>query len=318
MFNRSNGEIKLIAGSSNPELCEEISKLLRIPLTKVDITKFANSETYVRIKENMRNKDVFVIQSTSMPTNENLMELLIMIDALKRASVGRITAVMPWFGYAKQDRKAVSREPITAKLVANLLTAAGADRILTVDLHAGQIQGFFDIPLDNLYAMPILIKHFQKMSLKDFVIVAPDEGGVKLNAKLASKLQLPLVIISKQRSFDLDGHDKVASSVVLGDVENKNVIMLDDMIITGGTMVSAVRTLKQNGARKIYIAATHADFAGEGIVRMQNPNIEEVVVTNSIKVDSKMKNVQVVSIALLLAQAIRRIHIGESVSSLFE
>lgn len=316
MLHRNNN-IKLICGTSNPELGQEISKILRIPLTKVEIDKFANSETYVRVKENMREKDVFIIQSTSNPANETLMELLIMIDALKRSSARRITAVMPWYGYSKQDRKATSREPITAKLVANLLTAAGADRILTLDLHASQIQGFFDIPCDNLYAMPILSKHFQRMNLKNFVVVAPDEGGVKINSKLASKLHLPFVIISKKRSYELEGHDKVQEAIILGNVRGKDVIMMDDMIMTGGTLIAAVKTLKQSGAKKIYLSFTHGDFAGPAFERMEDPDIEEVIVTNSIKF-KQIKKIKTVSIAPLLAEAIRRIHCGESVSSLFD
>lgn len=315
---RRNNKIKLICGSANPELAKEISLILRIPLTNVDIDTFANSEKYVRIRGNMRGKDVFIIQPTCAPANETLMELLLMIDAAKRASAERITAVMPWYGYSKQDRKNVSREPISSKLVADLLSTAGADRVLTVDLHSGQIQGFFDIPVDNLYAMPILAKHLQKRNQRDFVVVAPDEGGVKINAKLASKLHLPLVIISKERSFELDGHDKVQKAIVLGDVKEKNVIMIDDMIITGGTMLAAIKTLKEHGAKKVYIAATHADFAGPGIERMTGPDIEQVVVTNTIKLKNKPDKIQVVSIAPLLAEAIRRIHLGESVSSLFE
>jgi len=317
MLHRNNN-IKLICGTSNPELGKEISRILRIPLTKVDIEKFSNSETYVRIKENMRGKDVFIIQSTSTPTNDNLMELLITIDAVKRASADNITVVMPWYGYSKQDRKAASREPISAKLVANLLTIAGANRIVTVDLHASQIQGFFDIPVDNLYAMPILAKHFQKKNLKNFVIVSPDEGGVKINSKLASKLRLPLVVISKERSYELDGHDKVQKAIVLGDMKGRDVIMMDDMIMTGGTVTAAVKILKENGAGKIYLAFIHGDFAGPAMERMKDNNIEEIVVTNSIKFDNNLDKIKIVSISPLLAEAIKRIHLGESVSSLFE
>lgn len=310
--------MRLICGGANPELCDEISKILDIPLTDVSIKQFANSETYVKVNENMRGSDVFVIQPTSEPTNQNLMSLLILIDALKRASAERITAVVPWYGYAKQDRKATSREPISAKLVANLLTVAGADRVLTVDLHAGQIQGFFDIPVDNLFAMPIIVKHFKKKDLNNFVVVAPDEGGVKMNSKLAAKLHLPLVVISKQRSYGLDGHDKVQKMMILGEVKDKNVIMTDDMIITGGTISAAVNLLKENGAKGIYISCVHPAFAGDSLEKMSNLEVDEIVVTNTVRIDDNTDKLKVVSIAPLLAEAIRRIHLGESVSCLFE
>ena len=311
-----HNNIKLIAGSSNPSLAAEIAQHLHVPLTKVKVSNFIDGETYVKIEENMREADVFVIQSTCYPVNENLMQLLIMVDALRRASAKRITAVIPYYGYARQDRKATSREPITAKLVANLLVAAGVNRVLTVDLHADQIQGFFDIPLDHLRAQPVIVDYLKQKKLNDFVVVAPDEGRVKENFDLAEKLHLPLVIIAKQRSKKhLDTFEMIK---ILGEVKDKHVIMIDDQIQTGGTLYNAVKILKENGAKEIHLACTHPIFAGPATERMSDPAITEVIVTNTIPLRAEIPNVIMISIAPLLGEAIRRIHEGESVSSLFE
>jgi ribose-phosphate pyrophosphokinase len=309
--------IRLIAGSASEGLADEISANLGVPLTKRTIRKFPDNETYFRVEENVRGKDVFIIQSTSEPANENLMELLIMIDALKRTSAGRITAVIPYFGYCRQDRKASSREPITAKLVANLLTIAGADRILTLDLHADQIQGFFDIPLDDLTAWGVIMEHFRKMDLSNFIVVAPDEGAAKSSAKFAEKLGIPIVLMSKRRS--LTQCDTIERTYLLGDVNGKDVIMIDDQIMTGGTLIGSINVLKLNGAKDIYPACTHPILVHPSEERFNNAPIKELVVTNTIPLKGKsIKNMKVLSIAPLLSEAIRRIHTGESVSSLFD
>jgi len=311
-----HNNIKLIAGSSNPILAEEIAQHLHVSLTKVKLSSFSDGETYVKIEENMRGADAFIIQSTCFPVNENLMQLLIMIDALRRASADRITAVIPYFGYARQDRKATSREPITAKLVANLLVAAGANRIVTVDLHADQIQGFFDIPLDHLTALPIIAEYIKNKEKNNLVVVAPDEGRVKESYELAKKLHLPLVIIMKQRSKEkLDSFEMIK---ILGEVKGKDIIMIDDQIQTGGTLYNATKILKENFANKIYLACTHPVLAGPAIERMQDSDIEELVVTDTIPIKNHLKKIKVLSLSQLLAEAIKRIHNAESVSSLFE
>lgn len=311
------GGIRLIAGSASGELASEISAVLGIPLTKRTIKRFPDNESYIKIEDNVRGKDVFIIQSTSEPANENLMELLIMIDALKRTSAGRITAVIPYYGYCRQDRKATSREPITAKLVANLLTIAGADRILTVDLHADQIQGFFDIPLDDLTAWKTIINHFRKMDLSNFVVVAPDEGAAKASAKFAEQLDVPIVLMSKRRSLTQAG--EVEKAYLLGDVSGKDVILIDDQIMTGGTLTGAVNILKLNGAKDIYPCCTHPILVSSAVEKFNNAPIKELVVTNTIPAHGKaIHNMKVLSIAPLLAEAIKRIHTGESVSSLFD
>lgn len=311
--------IKLISGNANIPLAQEISKILDVPLSDRTLTRFSDGESYVRINENMRGQDVFVIQSTSEPANETLMELLILIDALKRASAERITVVLPYYGYSRQDRKATSREPISAKLVADLITSAGANRVLTVHLHAAQIQGFFNIPLDNLLSLPLFVDYFKERDLSDYVVVAPDEGSVKLSNELAKKLHLPLVIIIKQRSYDVDGHDKIEKCTLLGDIKDKNVILFDDIISTAGTLCNAKEILKENGAKKICLGCTHAVFAGSAIERLKDPDINEVVVSNTIKIPEhkKLEKIKIISISDLLAKAIKRIHTSESVSSLF-
>lgn len=309
--------IRLIAGSSSEELASEISKILGIPLTKRTIKRFPDNELYIKIEEIIRGKDVFIIQSTSEPANENLMELLIMIDAIKRTSAGRITAVIPYYGYCRQDRKSSSREPITAKLVANLLTIAGADRVITIDLHADQIQGFFDIPLDDLTAWGVIMDYFRNKDLSNFVVVAPDEGSAKNSAKFAEKLGIPVVLMSKRRSATKN--DTIEKAYLLGDVDGKDIILIDDQIMTGGTLFGAINILKLNGARDIYPSCTHPLLVGPAIDRFNSLPIRELIVTNTIPTKEKMiKNMKILSVAPLLAEAIRITHTGESISPLFE
>lgn len=310
--------IVLIGGTSNPELSKEISNLLDIPLCSMEIKHFADGETYVRILETVRGKDVFIIQPTCSPVNENLMELLIIIDALRRASAARINAVIPYYGYSRQDRKDKSRVPITAKLVANMITEAGADRVITVDIHADQIQGFFDIPFDRLKALPLMADYIvsHNFDLDNLTVVSPDVGSVKRSRSLARRLGVPLAIIDKRRP-----KQNVAEILnVIGDVKNRDVIMIDDMADTAGTLVGAAEALKQLGANKIYAACTHALLSGPAIERLTNCPIEKFVCTNTVPLgDEKMiDKIEVVSIASLLAKAISRIHDGKSVSIIFE
>ena len=318
MFKKNIGdfELKLFSGTANPQLAEEIARNLKLELSPATIKRFADGEIYVKIDENVRGKDVFIIQPTCCPVNENLMELTIMIDALKRASAARITAVMPYYGYARQDRKTSSREPITAKLVANLIVAAGVDRVLAIDLHSGQIQGFFDIPLDNLYAMPLMVNYIRLKKIKNCVVVAPDAGGTKKARKLAQFLQIPLVILDKRRTF----HNHVDSKMfVIGEIQGKNAIIIDDIIDTAGTINAACKALKTNGANDIIICATHAVFSGSAIANLNIPEIKEVIVTNTIPVlgEKKFKKLAILSIAPLLAEGVRRIHNNQSLSVLF-
>jgi len=308
------GTLKIFTGNAHKELAFEIASSLNVPLGKATVKPFADGEIYVKIEENVRGCDTFVIQPTSKSVNHNLVELAIMIDALRRASADRVTAVLPYYGYARQDRKAAPREPITAKLVANLLVAAGADRILTIDLHSGQVQGFFDIPLDHLYTLPIIKKYFEEKKLSNLAIASPDTGGVKRASKLASEMDASIAILDKRRPK----HNEVAMPNIVGEVKGKNVIILDDMIDTAGTMCEAVSVLKKAGALDIYIAATHAIFSPTSVERLNNSPIKEVVVTNSIPLskDLKVNNLVVLSIAPLLAEAIKCIHDEESVSAL--
>ncbi|RMF06067.1 ribose-phosphate pyrophosphokinase [Candidatus Woesearchaeota archaeon] len=311
-------KIRLFTGNSNPELAQEVADCLTVPLTKAKVQKFIDGETYVKILEPVRGDDVFVIQPTSHPANEHIMELLIMLDALRRASPKRITAVIPFYGYARQDRKATSREPITARLVADLLTAVGTDRVLAVDLHADQIQGFFNIPLDHLTAVPIILNYYFTQDLKNTVVVAPDEGSVKSNSSLARKLGLPLVIIHKSRSKT--AVDSFDDFTVLGSVKGKNVIILDDEINTAGTISNAVKMLKDKGAKRISIAATHAVFAGPAVERLRKAPVDEVIVTNTIRIppEKKFPKLKVLSMAPMIAEAIRRIHEERSMGTIFD
>ena len=309
-------KLTIFSGNSNPALAGSICGSLGVPMGKSEVTRFSDGEVRVKIMENVRGKDVFVVQSTSYPANENLMELLIMLDALKRSSAKRITAVLPYFGYARQDRKDQPRVPITAKLVANLLTRAGANRILTIDLHAGQIQGFFDIPLDHLFAVNIFEDYFKKKDIKDIAIVSPDVGGIKMARAYAKGFAAGLAIVDKRRISDV----KAEAMHILGDVRGKNVIIVDDMVATAGSITEAASALKKEGAKDIYAAITHPVLCGPAIERLEGSEIKQLVVTDTIPLgdEKKIKKIKQLSVADLLGEAIRRIHNEETVSALFE
>lgn len=309
--------IKLFTGNAHKELAKEVAAYLDIPVGDATATTFSDGEIMVQINENVRGTDVFVLQPTCMPINYNIMELLLIADALKRASAKRITAVMPYYGYARQDRKVQPRVPIAAKLVADLITAAGINRILTMDLHAAQIQGFFNIPVDNLYASPVLLDYVQeKYTTKKLVIVSPDAGGVERARAFAKMLQCSIAIVDKRR--EAANISQIMN--VIGEVEKKDIIILDDMIDTGGTIIQAADALTKKGARQVVAACTHAVLSGSAIEKVNNSAIKELIVTNTIPFDSKKeqcKKLTVLSIAPLLGEAIKRIHEESSVSSLF-
>ena len=314
------GELVLTSGRANPRLSQEIAESLGMRLAETDVMEFSDGEVFVQVNENVRGADVFVIQPTCHPVNRNIMELRIMIDALKRASAFRITAVIPYYGYGRQDRKVQPRVPITAKLVADLITAAGAHRVLTMDLHAGQIQGFFNIPVDHLFAAPVLLQYFQERlgqgTWKDLVVVSPDAGGVERARAFAKRLGTSLAIMDKRRT----GTNEAKIMHVIGDVKGRDVILLDDMIDTAGSITQAVQALRQEGAHRIVAGCTHAVLSGQAIERLERSEIEEVVVTNTIPLREDLacaKKVTVLSVAPLLGEAIRRIHTETSVSSLF-
>ena len=309
--------IKIFAGNSHPELAEEIANLLGLTLGNSKVSTFSDGEISVDINETVRGADVFIVQSTSSPVNNNLMELLIMIDAFKRASAGRITAVIPYYGYARQDRKAKSRDPITAKLVANLLTAAGADRVLTMDLHAAQIQGYFDIPLDHLQGGAILADYFNSKNIEDLVVVSPDLGSVTRSRKFANGLDgdVPLAIIDKRRP-----KANVCEIMnIIGDVKDKNVILLDDMIDTAGTICNAANALKEFGAKEVYACCTHAVLSGPAIERIEASAISELIVLDTIQLpeEKKIDKIQVKTVAHLFGDAIQKIFANESIRQLF-
>lgn len=309
-------KLKLFSGNSNRPLAQEMCDALGMPLGKATVKRFSDGEVFVEIEENVRGADVFVVQSTCCPGNDNLMELLIMIDALKRASANRITAVLPYYGYARQDRKVAPRTPITAKLVADLITTAGADRILCMDLHAGQIQGFFNIPVDHLYATPVILSYIREHFDDDIVIVSPDAGGVERARAFAKRLNCSLAIIDKRRTAP-----NVAEVMnIIGDVEGKVAILVDDMVDTAGTLTQGAKAVKDNGAKKVYACSTHPVLSGPAISRIEQSVMEDLVVTNTIplsKEGAACKKIKVLSVANLLAEAIKRIYIGDSVSSLF-
>ena len=310
------GQIKLFSGNAHRKLAEAICKELNVPCGNCEVGKFSDGEIFVNIAETVRGCDVFIIQPTSSPVNDNLMEALILIDALKRASAGRINAVIPYYGYARQDRKTKAREPITAKLVANLLTEAGTDRVISMDLHAGQIQGYFDIPVDHLSGIPILAEYFKDMIDEDTVVVSPDIGGVVRARNFASILDLPIAIIEKRRP-----KANVSEVMnVIGDIKDKNVILVDDIVDTAGTITKAAEVLKNIGAKHVYACATHAVLSGPAIERIDNSVIEKFIVTDTIPLsdEKKIEKIEVVSVAPIFAEAIRRIHLNESVSILFD
>lgn len=308
--------IKILNCNANKELARDIAFNLGIPVGDAQVGTFSNGEISVSINESIRGADVFVIQSTSSPVNDNLMELLIMIDALKRASAGRINAVIPFYGYARQDRKSKSREPITAKLVANLIESAGADRVITMDLHAPQIQGFFDIPVDHLYAAPLFVNYFINKKLDDIVVVSPDVGGVTRARALATKLDAPLAIIDKRRP-----KPNVSEVMnIIGDIAGKNCIIIDDIVDTAGSIVNAAKVLKDMGAKDVYVAVTHPVLSGPAFERIEDSVIKELVVTNTIPLPSNkpVDKIKVLSVASLFAEAINRIYEGLSLSKLFD
>ncbi|GAB7026947.1 ribose-phosphate diphosphokinase [Geotalea toluenoxydans] len=312
-------KIRVFSGNSNPALAEKICESLKVPLGQAKVKTFSDGEIMVEIGENVRGRDIYVVQSTCSPTNNNLMELLIMMDALKRASAATITVVVPYYGYARQDRKAAPRTPITSKLVADLITTAGADRVVTVDLHAGQIQGFFNIPVDNLYAAPVLIDHLKSRfpdGAEQIVMVSPDAGGTERARAFAKRLGCTLAVIDKRRT----GPNVAEVMHLIGDVKGKIAIILDDMIDTAGTLTQAANALKAHGAETIYACATHGVLSGPAIERINNSVIERIVITDTVPLGEKAgqtQKVMVLSVANLLAEAIRRIHEDESVSSLF-
>jgi ribose-phosphate pyrophosphokinase len=313
-----NGSIKIVAGNSNPTLAQEISSWLNVAQTKAIVRRFADMEIFVEIQENVRGSDVFVIQSTSFPANDHLMELLIITDALRRASARRITAVVPYFGYARQDRKVGSRSPISAKLVANLITHAGVDRVLTLDLHAEQIQGFFDIPTDNLYASPVMVRDIkERFDLANIMVVSPDVGGVARARGLAKRINAPLAIIDKRR--ERAGESEVMN--VIGEVNGYTCILIDDIVDSGGTLVNAADALLANGAKEVYAYISHGVLSGGAAARITGSKLKELVITDSIQPTEAVRNaanIRTLSIAPLIGEAISRTASEESVSSLFD
>ncbi len=309
-------EIKIFSGNANPALAKEICQDMNIPLGNALVGRFSDGEINVQIMDNVRGMDVFVVQPTGNPVNRNLMELLIMIDALKRASANRITAVLPYYGYSRQDRKVQPRVPITSKLVADLITAAGANRVLTVDLHAGQIQGFFNIPVDNLFAAPVLLAYLRSKTFNNLTVVSPDAGGVERARAFAKRLNAALAIIDKRR----DKPNEAQVMHIIGDVKGHDCLLLDDMVDTAGTLTEGAAALKTNGAGKISAACSHAVLSGPAIQRINESSLDELITTNTIALDSKQqecKKLKVLSVAQLLADAITRIHEETSLSSLF-
>ena len=310
--------MKIVAGNSNRPLAEAISSYLNLPLTSASVRRFSDMECFVEIHENVRGEDVFVVQSTSYPANDNLMELLVCIDALRRGSARRITAVMPYFGYARQDRKSGPRTPISAKLVANLLTVAGANRVLTLDLHAGQIQGFFDIPVDNLFPAPVFLRDIKEtFDTNDLMLVSPDVGGVVRARAIAKQLETDLAIIDKRR--DRDGKSEVMN--VIGDVDGRNCILVDDIVDSAGTLCNAAVALKDAGATAVSAYTTHGVLSGSAVSRVTASPLEELVITDSIQITEPIRvanNVRQLTIAPLIAEAMKRISGEESVSSLFD
>ncbi|MCH4006044.1 MAG: ribose-phosphate diphosphokinase [Eubacterium sp.] len=316
MNNGSFSEFKIFAGNSHPELASEIARKLDKPLGRCTVTKFSDGEISVNIWETVRGRDIYIVQSTCNPVNDNLMELLIMIDAMKRASAGRINAVIPYYGYARQDRKAKARDPISSKLVANMIVAAGADRVLTMDLHAPQIQGYFDIPVDHLVGMPILAKYFKEKRLENPVVVSPDHGSVTRARNVAQYLDCPIAIVDKRRPEP----NKSEIMNIIGDIEGKDCVMVDDMIDTAGTITNAANALKKMGANTVLAGATHAVLSGPAIQRLQDSAISELVLLNTIPIpeEKQIDKMKILSVAPMFAEAISRVFTNGSVSVLFE
>ena len=316
MKNSVFSNYKVFAGNSHTELAEEIASIMGKPLGRATVNKFSDGEISVNLWETVRGSDCYIVQSTSDPVNDNLMELLIMIDAMKRASAGRINAIIPYYGYARQDRKAKARDPITAKLVANLLVAAGADRVLTMDIHASQIQGYFDIPVDHLVGMPILAKYFTDQDLENVVIVSPDHGSVTRARNMAQPLGAPIAIVDKRRPEP----NKSEIMHIIGDIEGKNCILVDDMIDTAGTITNAANALREMGATSVRACATHGVLSGPAIERIENSAIEELVLLNTIPVpeEKRIEKMKILSVAPLFAEAMTRVFTNGSISKLFD
>lgn len=311
-----SSELKIFTGTGHPELAQQIAGYIGVPVGEAQVRAFPDGETSVRILENVRGRDVFIVQPTCPPVNHNLMELLIMVDAARRASASRITVVIPFFGYARQDRKDRPRVPITAKLVANLIDAAGVDRVLTVDLHAQQIQGFFDIPVDHLYALPVFIKHFKGLDLSPLTVVSPDVGGIKVADAYAKALRVNLATVAKNRKSDTE----VESAYLIGEVAGQNVLLVDDLTTTAGTITSAARLCMEHGAKTVSAAVTHAVLTDMAVERLRDSDISELITTNSLptrKAQLADCRMTVLDIAPLLGEGIKRIHGDESVSGLF-
>ena len=316
MKNGIFSDYKIFTGNSNPEFAQEIAEIMGKPLGRATVTKFSDGEISVNIWESVRGLDIYIVQSTSNPVNDNLMELLIMIDAMKRASAGRINAIIPYYGYARQDRKAKARDPITAKLVANLIVAAGADRVLTMDLHANQIQGYFDIPVDHLLGMPILAKYFREKQMEDVVVVSPDHGSVTRARNLAQYLHCPIAIIDKRRPEP----NKSEIMNIIGNIEDKNCIIIDDMIDTAGTICNAANAIKDLGARSVRAAATHPVLSGPAVERLEASAIEELILLNTVKLpeEKRLDKMTTLSAAPLFAEAMTRVFTNGSISVLFD
>lgn len=316
MKNGQFSNYKVFTGNSHTELAEEIASIMGKPMGNATVSKFSDGEISVSMWESVRGTDVFIVQSTSDPVNDNLMELLIMIDAIKRASAGRINAVIPYYGYARQDRKAKARDPITAKLVADLIVAAGADRLLTMDLHASQIQGYFNIPVDHLVGLPILVNYFKEKDIEDLVIVSPDHGSVTRARNMANPLNAPIAIVDKRRPEP----NKSEIMNIIGDIEGKNCILIDDMIDTAGTITNAANALKDLGAKSVRACATHPVLSGPAVERINDSAIEELVLLNTIAIpkDKKIKGMVQLSVAPLFAEAMMRVFNNESISKLFD
>lgn len=313
----ANNDIKVFSGSSNPALAEKICEYIGIPVGSAKIEKFPDGEKIIKCEDDVRGKDCFVVQSGCEPVDENIVELLIFLDCLKRASAKRVTAVIPYFGYARQDRKDEGRVPITAKLISNLITTAGADRVLAMDLHAAQLQGFFDIPVDHLFAEPVLTDYFRKKKFTSLAVVSPDVGNIKRAARYVEHLNGELAIIHKRRL----NSKEVQCGAIIGNVKDKDVLMCDDIISTAGTMCSAAKLVKEHGANKVYVGATHGLFSDKAIEKIKNSPIDEVVVTDTIPLKDEAKklgNVKVLSVSGILGEAIKRIHSNESISSMFK
>ncbi|MGN0702656.1 MAG: ribose-phosphate diphosphokinase [Lentihominibacter sp.] len=316
MKNSLFSNYKLFTCNAHPELAKEIASIMGKPLGELEVKKFADGETCVNLGETVRGCDCFIIQPTCSPVNDNLMELLITVDAMKRASAGRICAVVPYYGYARQDRKAKARDPITAKLVADMLVAAGADRIITMDLHAAQIQGYFTIPVDHLIGQPLLTEYYAKENIEDLVIVSPDHGSVPRARNMAEPLNAPIAIVDKRRPKP--GESEIMN--IIGDIEGKNAVIIDDMIDGAGTITNAANAIKDLGAKSVRACATHAVFSGKAIERIQNSAIEELVILNTIPLpeEKQIDKIKVISVGSLFAETLMRIHENESISKIFE